>query len=108
MLIEIVLPAICLLSPPVLAELRQADLITSEDCRRLSDISDVVRVQRGKSPEVVVRTADVLRRHEFVTVSKRLTGRRSTPSSVFLCYVAIQYPSTVNSMELSIVGVGVR
>ena len=38
---------------PVLAELQQADLITSEECRGLYDSSRVVRVQSGKSPEVL-------------------------------------------------------
>ena len=61
----IVLSVPSLLSPPVLAELRQADLITSEDCEKLRYINDVVRVQRSKSPEVMARTADVLNRHGF-------------------------------------------
>ena len=57
----------CPFSPlsPVLSELQQADLITSEECRRLLTISGVVKVQSGKSPEVVTKTADALRRHGF-------------------------------------------
>ena len=82
----IVLP-VPLLSPPVVTELQQADLITSEECSRLYDISDVVRAQRGKSPEVVAKTADVLRRHGFEKRSRFLEGRQSSPSSVCLCYV---------------------
>ena len=83
----IVLPVPSLLSPPVLAELQQADLITSEECKGLSDPSDVVKVQCVKSPEVMAKTADVLRRHGFESKSKLLAGRQSSPSSICLCYV---------------------
>ena len=85
-----VLPVLSLLSPPVLGELRQADLITSEECKRLQvwyGISGVVDVQKGKSPEVMCRTAEVLRRHGFEKESKFLAGRQSRPSSICLCYV---------------------
>ena len=87
----IVLPVHSLLSPPVLAELQQADLITSEECKKelwyiWCDISGVVRVLRGKSPEVMAKTAEVLRRHGFEEESKLLAGRQSRPSSVCLCY----------------------
>ena len=70
------------LSPPVLAELQQADLITSGECKRLSDISDVVGIQGGKSLEVIFETDDVLRRHGLKEASKPLAGRQSRPSSV--------------------------
>ena len=83
----IVLPVPSLLSPPVLAELRQADLITSEECTGISYPGDVVEVQRVKSPEVVAKTAAVLRRHGFESKSKLLAGRQSSPSSICLCYV---------------------
>ena len=83
----IVLPVPSLLSPPVIVELRQADLITSEECRRLRDCSDVVGVQCVKSPEVMAKTADVLRRHGFEFSSKLLAGRQFSPSSICLCYV---------------------
>ena len=97
-----VLPVPSFLSPTVLIELQQADLITSEECKRLSvkhywsrfgisgaacDISDVVDVQKGKSPEVMSKTAEVLRRHGFQNESKLLAGRQSRPSSICLCYV---------------------
>ena len=75
---------------PVLVELQQADLITSEECKRLpvvSNISDVVDVQKGKSPEVMSKTAEVLRRHGFEKESTLLAGRQSRPSSICLCYV---------------------
>jgi len=71
----------CPLSPlsPVLAELQQADLITSEECKGLYTSSDVVRVQSGKSPEVQSKTADVLRRHGFEKVSNLLSGKQTQP-----------------------------
>ena len=51
------------------------------------NISDVVEVQRVKSPEVMAKTADVLRRHGFESSSELLAGRQSSPSSICLCYV---------------------
>ena len=83
----IVLPVPPLLSPPVLAELRQADLITSDECEKLRNINDVIRVQCVKSLEVVTKTADVLRRYGFDSESELLAGRQSSPSSICLCYV---------------------
>ena len=93
----IVLPVPSLLSPPALAELQQADLITSEECKRMrlkqhfflwrGDLSDVFTVQRTKSPEVMSKTADILRRHGYEEESKLLAGRQSRPSSICLCYV---------------------
>ena len=89
-------PSVCYsLIPPVLAELRQADLITSEECKKLSvwyecqryDFSDVVIVQSDKSPEVMCETADVLRRHGFDKEFRLSAGRQSRPSSICLCYV---------------------
>ena len=90
-----VLPVPSLHSPPVLGELKQADLITSEECKRLPvkhywgwyDMSDVVDVQKGKSPEVMSKTAEVLRRHGFERKFTPLAGRQSRPSSICLCYV---------------------
>ena len=79
-----VLPVLFLLSSAVLAELQQADLITSEECEVPSDISDVVSVQSGKSPEVISKAADVMRRHGFEEESRLLAGRQSRPSSVSL------------------------
>ena len=63
----------------VLAELQQADLITSEECEGLYDSRGVVRVQSGKSPEVQSKTADVLRRHGFEKESNLLTGKQTLP-----------------------------
>ena len=95
----IVLPVPSLLSPPVLAELRHADLITTEECERVQlkqhsfwrdDLSDVFTVQRTKSPEVLSKTADILNRHGFEKSSRPLAGRQSRPSSICLCYVVQQ------------------
>ena len=86
---EVHLTSLFLLSTvkPVLAELRQADLISSEECEEPQDISDVVDVQKSKSPEVMSKTAEVLRRHGFEKESRLLAGRQSRPSSICLCYV---------------------
>ena len=62
-----------------LAELQQADLITSEECEELSDISDVVRGQRGKSPDVMSESANILRGHGLEEESSLLAGRQSRP-----------------------------
>ena len=53
----------------------------------MSDISDVVNVQRDKSPEVVSKTADVLGRNGLGKESILPAGRQSRPSSICLCYV---------------------
>ena len=71
----------CPLSPlsvqAVLAELQQADLITSEECEGLSDPSEVVEVQGRKPADVIAKTADVLRRHGFEKESKLLEGKQT-------------------------------
>ena len=74
-----VLPAPSNLSPLVVAELVQADLVTSEERRRLMDPSHVVDVQRGKSPEVLTKTAEVLLRHGLEEESKLLSGKQTQP-----------------------------
>ena len=71
----------------VLAELQQAELISSEECGGLHNISGVVDVQKGKSTEVMSKSAEVLRRHGFEKWSRLLAGRQSRPSSICLCYV---------------------
>ena len=71
----------------VFAELHQADLISSEECEGLHHISDVVDVQKGKSPEEMSITAEVLRPYGFDEESRPLAGRQSRPSSICLCYV---------------------
>ena len=63
----------------VLADLQQADLITSEECKGLNDLSEVVRVQRVKSTEVMAKTADVLKRHGFEEKFTLLAGKQTTP-----------------------------
>ena len=79
--------SLSLLSPvnAVHAELREDDLITSGEYEVLSGISDVVRVQRDKSPEVVFQTADVLRRHGFKEASRFLAGRELLIHLSVLC-----------------------
>ena len=95
----IVLPVPSLLSPPVLAELQQADLITSEECEELDDSSDVVEVQSGKSSEVQSKTADVLRRHGFVEESTHLSGKQTQP----LIHVPTVEPGCKGHLKTSII-----
>ena len=75
----IVFPVPSLLSPPVLAELVQADLITSEERKGLRYPSDVVAIQRVKSPDILTKTADVLTRHGFEKESNLLAGKQTHP-----------------------------
>ena len=74
-----VLPVCPLLYLPVLVELQQADLITSEECKGLYDPGDVVRIQSGKSPEVQTKTAEILKRHGFEEESNLLAGKQTQP-----------------------------
>ena len=62
---------------PVLAELQHADMITSEECMGVYDLSCVVGVQRVKSPEIQSKTADVLQRHGFEKESNFLAGKQT-------------------------------
>ena len=68
-------------------QLRQINLITFEEYWRFNDISDMVKVQRSKSSDVMFKTADVLRKYGFEEESRLLAGRQSRPSSLCLCYV---------------------
>ena len=63
----------------VLADLQQADIITSEECKGLSHVIEVARVQRVKSPEVMAKTADVLKRHGFEGEYNLLAGKQTQP-----------------------------
>ena len=85
----------CLPVPtPVFAELEEAGLMASEECKGLNGPSDVVAAQRYKSPEVVDKTAEVLRRHGFEKESNILAGELSRPSSACLVVVAfLGHPS---------------
>ena len=56
------------------------------------DISDVVDVQKAKSPEVMSKTAEVLKRHGFEKESKLLAGRQSRPSSICLLCCTVEPP----------------
>lgn len=60
--------------PPVLADLHNAGLVATDERERLSDISDVVRVQRGKSPAKVAKAADILKEYGFEEQSVFLSG----------------------------------
>ena len=92
-----------LLSPPVLAELQQLQLITSEECKGLRRPSDVVRAQSGKSPEVQTKTANVLKRHGFEEEANLLAGKQTQPPihvPVVCCTVE---PSCKGHLKASII-----
>ena len=78
---------------PVLGDLRLSDLreVRARESKWLRYIRGVVRLQSGKSPEVMSITADVLRRHGFEKESRLLAGRQSRPSYICLCYVTLHY-----------------
>ena len=63
----------------VLAELQQTDLITSEECKWLSYTTHVVEIQSSKSPEVLTKTAEVLKRQGFEKESNLLAGTQTQP-----------------------------
>ena len=99
----------CPFSPlsPVLAELQGVDLITERECKRLGQPSDLVRVQRGKSPEVQVKTADILREHGFEKESNLLAGKQTQPLlhvPVVCCTVE---PSCKDHLKASIISLSV-
>ena len=62
--------------PTVLVELQQADLISGKECKRIRVISDVLSYQNRKSPEVLIRTADILKRHGHSKESSLLSGKQ--------------------------------
>lgn len=82
-----------LLSPPVLAKLQQADLITRAECieaieegKALSHVSDLVAIQRGKSPEVKAKTTEILKSCGFEKESEFLSGiKTQSPICLYVC-----------------------
>ena len=83
----IVLPVPSLLSPPVLAELQQAHLITYEECAKVRHIDDVVALQRKKPSEVQVKSAEVFFKLGFQTEKAKLFAGKwiHSISSAALC-----------------------
>ena len=96
----IVIPTLSVFSPPVLAELQQADLITGEECEELYGLSDVVEIQSYNSPEAQSKTADVLRRHGFEKESNLFAGNQ-TPCACDLGYTV--EPSSKGHLKVSII-----
>lgn len=75
-----------LLSPlsvqAVVAELQLSGLVTEEESKKLSDLNEVVRVQSGKPPTKMVKTAEILKKHGLVRESKYLEGNQTRPAFV--------------------------
>ena len=65
-----------LFSPPVLAELQQGNLITSEECEGLYRVGDVHDVLCVKTPNVKSRSAEILLRHGYQEESAFLSGKQ--------------------------------
>ena len=84
----------------VLAELQQASAITGGEGMQLSDVSAVVRLQSQNSPEVMVTTAEILRRHGFEKESEVLSG---WPSWHFV-HSFLMLHFAVDSLSISILG----
>ena len=73
---------------PLVTELHQGGLISSEESERLSEnFDDVVRIQICKSLEVVIKTADVLRRYGLEKESKVLSGKSDIVLVLLPCAV---------------------
>ena len=64
-----------LFSPPVLAELHQGSLITSDECKGLSTVWKVRNVLRVKTPTIKSRSAEILLKHGYQEVSAFLSGK---------------------------------
>ena len=69
-------------SPPVLAQLQHARLISREECKGLSDTSGVITVQSGKSDAVLRESATVLMELGFKEESAFLSGEQIKPHPV--------------------------
>ena len=64
-----------LFSPPVLVELQQGNLITSDECEGLFRVSQVCSVQSGKSLQILTRSAEILLKHGHQKESAFLSGK---------------------------------
>ena len=92
-----------ILSPPVLAELQQAGLMTSEECKELFHPSHVIEVQSGKSPEVQTKTAKILERRGFEEESNLLAGKQAQPLIHVLVVCFMVEPSCKGHLKASII-----
>ena len=66
----------CSRSPlsPVLAELQKAKLITSEECKGMSDANSIIIVQSSKSKAAISASAPILMELGFKEESAFLSG----------------------------------
>ena len=82
----------CPFFPPlvqaVLDDLQNHLVITGFESKELRDVSSVVRAQSKKSPEVMVTTAAILKRHGFEKESEVLSGRLSSMLCSCMCYIS--------------------
>ena len=64
----------------MLSELYENKLITSEDVQEMKRMEGdlmtiVVSIQCGKEADIITKTAEIIRKHDFTEESKILTGR---------------------------------
>ena len=64
-----------LFSSPVLAELQQSNLITSDECMGLYEVWQVCNVLRVKAPNIKSRSAEILLKHGYQEESEFLSGK---------------------------------
>lgn len=88
-------PDISLLFPHLyvaLVALQQAHLITSEERTSLCNASGLAGMQCDKSPEVLSKSADILRRHGYTEDAKFLSSKQTKYSSTLpmLCHTVQQ------------------
>ena len=69
-----------------LARLQQEGLTSRDEEEMLRAPCDVVRVQRGKPPKVMNKTATFLKAHGFEEESKFLSGKQT----LYIAFVEIQ------------------
>ena len=68
------LPGPSLCSSVVFFELQRAHLITIEECRWLSDINGLARVQSKKTLGIMNKSAEIMRKHGFKKEARFLSG----------------------------------
>lgn len=76
------------LSSPVLFQLQDNFLITSEEREEMTNLDDVLRVQRCKHSTVMFETADILSQHGFQEFELQfLSGMRTSLSITCPCCI---------------------
>ena len=78
----------------VLPDLQQTNLFTSEEMKDIHGFADVVRIQRSKTPEILVKTVEVLERYGFEKEFRDVLGRQTNTLTVclyMLCFSMVHF-----------------